>query len=98
MQESNTADNQFKLSPKISITVPTWNTPENFLTEMIQSVLNQTYPNWELCVADGASNNNTKEVLKKYAQSDNRIKVKFLNKNKGIAGNSNEAIMISTGD
>jgi len=98
MQESNTADNQFKMSPKISIIVPTWNTPENFLTEMIQSVLNQTYPNWELCVADGASNNNTKEVLKKYAQSDNRIKVKFLNKNKGIAGNSNEAIMISTGD
>jgi GT2 family glycosyltransferase len=98
MQESNTADNQFKISPKISIVVPTWNTPENFLTEMMQSVLNQTYPNWELCVADGASNNNTKEVLKKYAQSDNRIKVKFLNKNKGIAGNSNEALRMATGD
>ncbi|MGE4547265.1 MAG: glycosyltransferase [Desulfurella sp.] len=91
-------DNQFKINPKISIVVPTWNTKENFLTEMIQSVLNQTYPNWELCVADGASNNNTKEVLKKYAQLDNRIKVKFLNNNKGIAGNSNEAIIISTGD
>ncbi|OSS41185.1 Glycosyl transferase, group 2 family protein [Desulfurella amilsii] len=98
MQENKAVGNQFKIKPKVSILVPTWNTLENFLTEMTQSVLNQTYANWELCIADGASNNNTKEVLKKYAQSDNRIKVKFLSENKGIAGNSNEAIIMSTGD
>lgn len=98
MQESNPNFNGFMLNPKISIIVPTWNTPKNFLIEMIESVLKQTYNNWELCIADGASGKDTVEVLKSYAKLDSRIKVKLLSENKGISGNSNEAIFIAKGD
>ena len=45
---------EFAYNPKISIIVPTYETPEMFLREMIDSVVNQTYGNWELCIADGS--------------------------------------------
>lgn len=90
---------KFPFSPKISIICPIWNTPENFLTEMIESVISQTYSNWELCLSDG---NSTKEhirrILNNYKNRDNRIKVKFLDKNLGISGNSNEALNLAIGD
>jgi len=90
---------KFNYQPKISIIVPTWNTPRKFLIDMIDSVINQTYSNWELCIADGnSSKKHVKEILDNYARKDERIKVKFLTENKGIAGNSNEAISLSTGD
>ena len=86
---------KFSYEPTISIIVPTFNTPEQFLRDMIGSVLNQTYSKWELCIADGGSNHRVKEKLKEYAEEDKRIKVKFLEKNKGIAGNSNEALILA---
>ncbi|AEE14040.1 glycosyl transferase family 2 [Thermodesulfobium narugense DSM 14796] len=90
---------KFDYEPKISIIVPTWNTPKRFLIEMLNSVLDQTYSNWELCIADGASKEkHVKEILDQYAKKDSRIKVKYLSENKGIAGNSNEAISLATGD
>ncbi|MGC8483961.1 MAG: glycosyltransferase, partial [Thermodesulfobium sp.] len=90
---------KFNYEPKISIIVPVWNTPKQFLTDVIESVLNQTYSNWELCIADGASKEAyVKDVLEEYIKKDNRIKVKYLSENKGIVGNSNEALSISTGD
>ncbi|MCI8615031.1 MAG: glycosyltransferase [Lachnospiraceae bacterium] len=53
---------------KISILVPLYNTPEEFLREMIESVLNQTYVNWELCLADGSDENHTyvEKVVREY--------------------------------
>ena len=64
--------------PLISIIVPVYNTPESFLKAMIQSVMDQIYPYWELCIADDASPNpHLKEILKDYAQKDERIKVIF---------------------
>lgn len=85
--------------PKISIIMPTWNTDEKWLRKAIESVLNQVYDNWELCIADGGSKNpQVKKVLKEYAKKDGRIKVKFLSKNLGIAGNSNEALKLATGE
>ena len=45
---------EFIYNPKISIIVPTYETPEIFLREMIESVQRQTYSNWELCIADGS--------------------------------------------
>lgn len=89
---------KFKFNPLISIITPTFNTPKKFLIEMIESIKNQTYANWELCIADGNSNDETKKILKEYAKKDKRIKVKFLPKNLMISGNSNEAISIATGD
>jgi GT2 family glycosyltransferase len=89
----------FPFSPKISIICPVWNTPECFLKEMVQSVINQTYSNWELCLSDGKSaNENIRKILNNYKDGDKRIKVKFLDKNMGIVGNSNEALKLAEGD
>lgn len=89
---------KFEYMPKISIVVPIYNTPGKFLTDMIQSVFDQTYSNWELCLADGGSKNiiEIKKIISKFA--DNRIILKEISENRGIAGNTNEAIQISTGE
>ena len=87
---------KFKNKPKISIVVPMYNTNETFFKELVDSLKEQTYSNWELCLADGSENKN--ENLKEYYESDERIKYKFLNWNEGIAENTNEAIKLATGD
>ncbi len=89
---------KFNYEPLISIITPTYNTPINFLTDMIQSVQNQTYSNWELCIADGSSNTSVYEHLKFFSQKDSRIRVIRLDKNEGISGNSNAALTIAKGD
>jgi O-antigen biosynthesis protein len=90
---------RFPNKPKISIIVPTYNTRNDFLVAMIESVKDQTYGNWELCIADGGSSEpQLKGVLEKYAAGDSKIKVNFLNENKGISGNSNAALSMATGD
>ena len=89
----------FSYQPKISIVTPTWNTPTHCLKEMIDSVRAQTYGNWELCIADGnSSSQQTKKILTDFARSDNRIRLAFLDKNLGIAGNSNAALHLASGD
>ena len=87
---------KFQYEPKISIVVPMYNTNEIFLKELIQSLQNQTYSNWELLLADGSESYN--ENLKQYYENDERIKYKFLDCNKGISENTNEAIKQSTGE
>lgn len=88
----------FDYQPTISILVPTYQTSIPFLRAMIQSVLDQTYPNWELCVADGQSLVKVQEVLDSYRKMDRRIRVEFLPSNDGIAANSNAALALATGD
>ncbi len=89
----------FEYNPEISILVPVYNTDRNFLVSMIESVLAQTYSGWELCIADGSDREiYVKEILEEYKKKDKRIKVKFLSENRGIAGNSNEALSMATGD
>ncbi len=89
----------FQYRPKISIVVPVYNTHKKWLRLCIESVMNQVYDNWELCIADGGSTKSyIRKVFKRYAKQDSRIKVKFLTKNKGIAGNSNEALAIANGE
>ena len=89
---------EFAYNPKISIIVPTYETPEMFLREMIESVQQQTYSNWELCIADGSVSDQVMQVIQAYAQADKRIIVKKLTKNKGIADNTNVAIAIASGE
>lgn len=85
---------------KFSIVVPLFNTPEKFLREMIQSVIDQTYSNWELCMADGSDteHNNVEKICRKYVKKDSRIKYKKLDKNLGISGNTNACLDMATGD
>jgi len=90
---------RFSYEPKISVIVPTFNTPRKILVEMLESVKRQTYANWELCVADGNSGRqDVKKVLDAYASSDNRVRVRYLPENKKIAGNTNEALALATGE
>ena len=90
---------KWKYAPKISVVVPAYQTPEVFLRQMMDSLLEQTYDNWELCIADASPENASMEyVLKEYASRDSRILWKKLEKNQGIAGNTNEAIAMATGE
>ena len=89
-------ETKFEIMPKISIIVPLYKTPVHFFKELVDCLINQTYPNWELCLADGSPEQS--EELKKIYEKDSRILYKFLNENKGIAGNTNEAIKMATGD
>ncbi|MBW4554985.1 MAG: glycosyltransferase [Trichormus sp. ATA11-4-KO1] len=85
--------------PVISIVMPVFNTPSNYLKEAIDSVLNQVYPYWELCIADDASTDNqVREILKEYSSKDSRIKVVFRNENGHISRCSNSALEIATGE
>lgn len=85
---------------KISILVPLWNTPEDFLREMLDSVKKQTYANWELCLADGSDEKHdyVGRICREEADRDRRIVYRKLEKNEGIAGNTNECCKMATGE
>ncbi len=87
---------------KISILVPLYNTPLDFLKQMLDSVVNQTYENWELCLADGSDSQHTEveKVCKQYQEKDGagRILYRKLEKNEGISGNTNACFQMSTGE
>lgn len=91
----------FPRMPKISILVPLWNNEPEFQKEMLDSVLNQTYQNWELCLADGSDDAHSYmgEISKEYAaRSSGRIVYKKLEKNEGISGNTNACLAMATGE
>lgn len=89
---------KWNYGPKISIIVPAYKTPEAFLRQMMDSLLAQTYANWELCIANASPEDASMEyVLKEYAKKDSRILWKKLEENKGIAENTNEAFAMATG-
>ncbi|MBF0227669.1 MAG: glycosyltransferase [Desulfobacterales bacterium] len=90
---------KFDYQPLISIIMPVYNVAEEWLKLAIESVLHQQYGNFELCIADGNSSKPyIKTLLSSYQGQDERIKVRFLSENKGIAQNSNEALSLATGD
>lgn len=91
---------RFSRNVTFSILVPLYNTPEVFLREMIESVQEQTYPKWELCLADGsdAEHEIVGKICHEYAKKDRRILYKKLEKNLGISGNTNACIEMATGN
>jgi GT2 family glycosyltransferase len=99
-------EEKFPRMPKISILVPLYNTPENFLREMIESVTSQTYENWELCLADGSDKEHglVAETIVEYQKKDEtsgksgRILYHKLKKNEGISGNTNQCLAMATGE
>lgn len=90
----------FEKRVKISVLVPLYNTPEEYLRRMIDSVVDQTYSEWELCLADGSTPEFSRvgEICREYMQKDSRIKYRRLEKNLGISGNTNACIELSTGE
>lgn len=91
---------RFAKNMTFSIVVPLYNTPLNFLKQMIESVKGQSYPHWQLCLADGSDEgfSYVKECCKAYVSSDSRILYKKIGKNLGIAENTNAALDMATGD
>lgn len=90
----------FPYMPKISIIVPVYNTDPKFLREMLDSVLAQSYRNWELCLADGSDEAHAyiTPIIESYSEKDERILYKKLEKNLGISGNTNAAIEMGDGE
>jgi GT2 family glycosyltransferase len=91
-------DTVFEYSPKISIVIPLYKTPDDFLKELLDSIMNQTYSNWQLCLADGSEDNSLGEKIKSYTNGDSRIVYRHLDSNDGISENTNRAIKISDGE
>jgi O-antigen biosynthesis protein len=90
---------EFKSQPLFSIVMPTYNSNIAWLNAAIESVQNQIYQNWELCIADDASENkNIKAALKGWAVRDKRIKIVFRKNNGHISEASKSALELATGD
>lgn len=89
----------FHSPPLISVIMPVYNTPEKWLRRAIESVRNQIYPHWELCIADDASPSvHVREILSEYRRMDPRIKVVFREENGHISAASNSALELACGD
>lgn len=80
----------------ISIVVPTYHTAPEYLRELLESVLQQTYSNWELILADASGDDSVEKVISTY--SDERIRYIRLGENAGIAQNTNRALEYVTGE
>jgi len=94
--EIRTIITEMPSKPSISILMPVYNTPVNQLQEAIQSVINQTYPYWELCIADDASTNpKIKTLINDFVRADPRIKAVFRSKNGHISAASNSALALA---
>lgn len=93
---------EISFSPDIcfSILVPLHNTKMTYLVNLIRSVQRQTYPNWELCFADGSDSGYTKaeKTCRRAAKRDSRIRYRRLEKNLGISVNTNEALSMAQGE
>lgn len=91
----------FPYQPKLSIVIPAYKTPEKYLREMLDSILHQTYKNWEVCVANGSpkgEGRTVEKVMKQYGEKDARFRYCNLGENLGISGNTNAAIEMADGD
>ena len=82
----------------ISVVVPCYRTAQDHLLEMIESVRHQTYPLWELILADATEDDSVEKVVRDLADPDSRIRYIRLSENRGIAENTNRGIEATTGD
>ena len=86
----------FENNPKFSIVVPVYNPPKVYFEEMLKSILEQSYSNWELCIADGGES--VLSIVQDVMGDDPRVKYTALSENLGISENTNKALEMSTGD
>lgn len=93
------SEKRFKENVLISVAVPVYHTGELFLRQMIESVMDQSYKNWELCIVNaGPDDEKVKEILNEYAEKDKRIRVRELAENEGIGKNTNRAFEMAEGE
>jgi glycosyltransferase involved in cell wall biosynthesis len=85
-------------TPLVSIIMPTYNSPRAHLISAIESVISQIYDNWELCICDDGSKDDTVSLLMEVARQDERIKVKRLKENRGISSATNSALEMASGE
>ena len=84
--------------PLISVIVPTFNTEGVMLAQMLGSVKEQLYPNWELCIADDCSSEaHVRTILEEFARDEPRVKLHFGSANRGVCHASNRAVEMATG-
>lgn len=88
----------FPYQPLVSIVIPLYNTPLDFFKELLDSVKNQTYSKWQLCLADGSENGEALDFLKKHYRHEKRVSYRRLKENKGISENTNAALRMARGD
>lgn len=97
-QKKITEYKKFKYNPLISVIIPTYNVSKELLSECIDSVLNQSYSNFEICIADDNSTlDETIETLKEYEKND-KVKVVYRKENGMISKASNSALSIAKGE
>ena len=98
IDKQKTAQKQFDKRPLISVLVPTYNTNIKHLKECIESVISQSYDNWQLCIADdNSADQKVRDTIKQYAAKDKRIKYVFREKNGHICEASNSALKLAKG-
>lgn len=90
-------DTRFPHMPLISVVVPAYETPEPFLRALVDSLQNQSYENWQLCIGDGSSSQRMQQLLEQLHQEDSRIVYCRLEENGGISQNTNGALALAQG-
>lgn len=90
----------FNNSITFSILVPAYNTAREYLLALLQSVQAQTYPHWELLIADASTNEQVKEVVSDFIKENGEKRIRYirLSENQGISGNSNQGLEHATGE
>lgn len=98
LQKQREDVSKWEKTPLVSICVPLFKTKEEDLGQMIASVQAQSYPNWELCLADGTPDDSVEKLIKQWCETDARIIYKHLEQNLGIADNTNAAFAMAKGE
>lgn len=88
----------FSYEPLISIVIPLYNTPQEYLRALLLSITAQTYGKFQLCLADGSTKKGPGAFVKKFYGKDQRICYRHLSVNGGISENTNAAIAMAKGD
>lgn len=88
----------FERMPLVSVVVPAYETPCIYMEALLQSLQNQSYENWELCIADAGKSDKVEQVVCRYSREDARIKYRRLTDNRGIADNTNMALGMAIGE
>lgn len=89
---------KWDIRPLVSICVPLFKTPEQYLRQMIESVQAQSYENWELCLADGTPDETVEKIVRDMERTEHRIRYTHLRENLGIAENTNAAFALAGGE
>lgn len=89
---------KFVHRPKISIVIPLYHTPVKYLKQIVDSIVAQSYENWELCLADGNSDQTVEKYIRSHYRNEKRVVYRHLSENKGISENTNAAIALASGD